>query len=437
MSWKSPQFQHGWEVETAGSSHDSGYQCSYSSSSYRWPLVTEAQHVGHGQEENHTSRGQGRDLLDSLIFEDVQERIEQMKMSGSSQASLNCLDSLMSGLEISSGRPITGSDRVTPIELNYNSQVSSLSSLMEQDVPLAFPGKSLPVKVKVTSLQHPPAVTSPLELGLNSQGSSLTNLMETEQDFPLTFPRQWRAVRAEEPPPASPVLPAFKLPSVRKVVPGTAKKPRPQSRPQSVSASDSRPLLGEARATSRRRERSSVSSSGDMEEMIAVSHQLEKLVREREKCEQVVTTNLHLQPLYTTRTHWDGQSQLDKLLRDVSDEQDRIRVLVGRVEIITGVRQSKSLHECLARWQAATRQVHTARTDGKVTLASDLVNLSSNIRRIRQGHNQIVFSILASTLQRIFVQSFCDCWDQDPHLDHRQLRPLQIPLGGQTVSKVH
>ena len=130
-------------------------------------------------------------------------------------------------------------------------------------------------------------------------------------------------------------------------------------------------------------------------------------------------------------------AQLDKLLRDVSDEQDRIRVLVGRVEIITGVRQSKSLHECLARWQAATRQVHTARTDGKVTLASDLVNLSSNIRRIRQGHNQIVLSILASTLQRIFVQSFCDCWDQDPHLDHRQLRPLQIPLGGQTVSKVH
>ena len=93
-----------WEVATTVSSLESGYQS--------------LQEHPQAEEKEETKL----DLLDSLILEDVRERLQEVTESGpASPAQLKCLTSIVSGMELSS-------------------QLHS-EPFLNQEIPIALPGR--------------------------------------------------------------------------------------------------------------------------------------------------------------------------------------------------------------------------------------------------------------------------------------------------------
>ena len=90
-----------WEVATTVSSLESGYQ---------------------SLQEHPQAEETKLDLLDSLILEDVRERLQEVTESGpASPAQLKCLTSIVSGMELSS-------------------QLHS-EPFLNQEIPIALPGR--------------------------------------------------------------------------------------------------------------------------------------------------------------------------------------------------------------------------------------------------------------------------------------------------------
>ena len=148
--------------------------------------------VGQARERGFlTERNdQTPDLLDCLILEDIEERVTQIRNGTAKPSELICLNNLMMLLNIqqlSSLEAETTSDMTRrPViedpapgrgrrailgsgsrrrddegQENYYQDMQRLASLMEQEVPLAFPGQttsSPPVNIKHSPAQHPPAV---------------------------------------------------------------------------------------------------------------------------------------------------------------------------------------------------------------------------------------------------------------------------------------
>ena len=170
-----------WSEETVRS-HDSGVG----------GLEDVAQARARGLEEEDDQRNdlitdQTPDLLDCLMLEDFEERVRQIRCGGAKPSEMICLNNLMKQLNIQQlestsarmRRPVTedlapggglraiigaGSrrrDHHGSGSENYFQDMQSLTSLMEQEVPLAFPGQttsSPPVNIKHSPAQHPPAV---------------------------------------------------------------------------------------------------------------------------------------------------------------------------------------------------------------------------------------------------------------------------------------
>ena len=144
---KFSQSESVWEVGTAVSSLESGYH------SASWSVSGHTQHQLQHEEEVGASPGwpdrsqcwsdhlytkvkeagdtgdTKLDLLDSLILEDVKERLQEGKVSGSSRAVLGSLGSLVRGSELSS-----------------QSQLY-LDIFIQHNIPLAFPGQVQPVSL--------------------------------------------------------------------------------------------------------------------------------------------------------------------------------------------------------------------------------------------------------------------------------------------------
>ena len=96
-----------WEVATTVSSLESGYQS-----------LQEHPQAEEKEEKEETKL----DLLDSLILEDVRERLQEVTESGpASPAQLKCLTSIVSGMELSS-------------------QLHS-EPFLNQEIPIALPGR--------------------------------------------------------------------------------------------------------------------------------------------------------------------------------------------------------------------------------------------------------------------------------------------------------
>ena len=170
-----------WSEETVRS-HDSGVG----------GLEDVAQARARGLEEEDDQRNdlitdQTPDLLDCLMLEDFEERVRQIRCGGAKPSEMICLNNLMKQLNIQQlestsarmRRPVTedlapggglraiigaGSrrrDHHGSGSENYFQDMQSLTSLMEQEVPLAFPGQttsSPPVNIKHSPAHHPPAV---------------------------------------------------------------------------------------------------------------------------------------------------------------------------------------------------------------------------------------------------------------------------------------
>ena len=145
---KFSQSESVWEVGTAVSSLESGYH------SASWPVSGHTQHhlqpeevgaspgwpdgsqwwSGHLYTREEEAGDNKLDLLDSLILEDVKERLQEGTVSGSSRAvigSLGSLGSLVRGTELSS-----------------QSQLY-LDTFIQHNIPLAFPGQVQPVSCLV------------------------------------------------------------------------------------------------------------------------------------------------------------------------------------------------------------------------------------------------------------------------------------------------
>ena len=307
-----------WDVKTAISSQDSGYQqSSHSSSSFRL------------QKTGNSSLG-----LESLRSGEFLATInkqdgEMLEMSRSSESSLKPLDSLMSGVERPVGRPISRPARVDPLDLSYTSQISKLTKLLDQDIPLIFPGQT------VKHIQPPPAVPNLSSLQPKSNSPSPSQAGHTA--------------------------------------------PQSQFKPQSVKNT----------SAGRRKKRPRLVSSGDLEEeMAAFSRQMVVLTMEIAEYEN----NLGFKEK-KVRTSFDGdrKTPLERLLRKTSYEQERIICLLERLKRISGT--TDALYTSLGRMEAVTRDIYVARnkTDSQDNLAQLFLNLVTIIRRIRTNLWTIVY----------------------------------------------
>lgn len=140
-----------WEVETLASSHDSGF------SSGSWTLSLPGVEEEPFSVTNTVSMDvvSTPDLLDSLVLEDIEERLELLKVKeGSSSSEVHLLDNLLKLLELQnqmSGEEVGGGESVEPPEAEVASvpsyparaRSSGIESLIEQDVTLTFPGQHL------------------------------------------------------------------------------------------------------------------------------------------------------------------------------------------------------------------------------------------------------------------------------------------------------
>ena len=146
-----------WDIKTAVSSQDSGYQqSSHSSSSLRL------------QKTVNSSSSLGLESLRTGEF-----LATNTNQDGQSESSLKVLHSLMSSVERPVGRPISGSSRVNPLDLSYTSQISNLTKFVDRDIPLTFPGQI----VKHSS--KPPAVPNFSSLESKSNSSSASPACDT------------------------------------------------------------------------------------------------------------------------------------------------------------------------------------------------------------------------------------------------------------------
>ena len=139
-----------WGGETAFS-HDSGW------------ASAELNDVGG-------SFGSAPDLLDCLIMEDVEERIQQIKAGAAKPSEIICLRNLVNLLNLQNEEPKVRCEAEASVPSNMraiigaggaSSNISSyhndLKRLLEQEAPLTFPGQMPPVTVKLLPPGHPPA----------------------------------------------------------------------------------------------------------------------------------------------------------------------------------------------------------------------------------------------------------------------------------------
>ena len=116
------------------------------------------------------------DLLDCLIMEDLEERILQIRAGVTKPSEIVCLKNLIdladlqpssSGLQHSEGPNDTSKKRaiigtgsrdegvIAPPSTDYYHQdIQKLHSLLEQEVPLTFPGQSIPLNIKLGTDLH-------------------------------------------------------------------------------------------------------------------------------------------------------------------------------------------------------------------------------------------------------------------------------------------
>ena len=110
------------------------------------------------------------DLLDCLILEDVEERIQQIKLGAAKPSEIICLKNLIGLLNLQNEEPKVRFKAQATVPNNMRAIIGTggasnniasyhndLKRLLEQEAPLTFPGQMPPVTVKLLPPGHPPA----------------------------------------------------------------------------------------------------------------------------------------------------------------------------------------------------------------------------------------------------------------------------------------
>ena len=110
------------------------------------------------------------DLLDCLIMEDIEERIQQIKTGAAKPTEIICLKNLVNLLNLQNEEPKVRCEVPAKVPTNMRAIIGTggasnkisfyhndLKRLLEQEAPLTFPGQMPPVTVKLLPPGHPPA----------------------------------------------------------------------------------------------------------------------------------------------------------------------------------------------------------------------------------------------------------------------------------------
>jgi len=110
------------------------------------------------------------DLLDCLIMEDIEERIQQIKTGVAKPTEIICLKNLVNLLNLQNEEPKGRCEVPAKVPTNMRAIIGTggasnkisfyhndLKRLLEQEAPLSFPGQMPPVTVKLLPPGHPPA----------------------------------------------------------------------------------------------------------------------------------------------------------------------------------------------------------------------------------------------------------------------------------------
>jgi len=111
------------------------------------------------------------DLLDRLVMEDQEERVEKIKQMNAN-LQLPSLENLLQLLDLQQmssqtpeGRPITGGQVLPPPPTRYMNMMNAQEAqLSRYAVPPIFPGNFPPINMKIPPPHHPPAVPASFHL---------------------------------------------------------------------------------------------------------------------------------------------------------------------------------------------------------------------------------------------------------------------------------
>ena len=131
-------------------------------------------------------------------------------------------------------------------------------------------------------------------------------------------------------------------------------------------------------------------SPGPVEELVrqAGSH-LQSLVRERASCEEVLTRQISG---LSSSSSQEGRGEVEQLLEEARQEQERILSLTEKVETLTGVTQSSRLRQGLDTWQEDIQQIYQATTNNQ-----DITSLIRNMVRTIGSIRTLVWTLPRTT----------------------------------------
>ena len=174
-----------------------------------------------------------------------------------------------------------------------------------------------------------------------------------DQNVPLVFPGQSQSVEEERPISSPPPSSASSVPEDQVL---TKKCPSPSG------SGDGAP--------------------GPVEELLRQAGiHLQSLVRERATCEEVLTRQISG---LSSSSSKEGRGQVEQLLEDAREEQERILSLTEKVEQLTGVTQSSRLRQGLDTWQEDIQEIHQATTNNQdiTSLIGNMVRTIGSIRTL-------------------------------------------------------
>ena len=125
---------------------------------------------------------------------------------------------------------------------------------------------------------------------------------------------------------------------------------------------------------------SGASSPPKVEDLVRLaSLHLQSLVKERAVCEEVLTRQI---PGLSSRSSEVKGGQVEQLLEDAREEQERILSLTEKAELLAGVSQSRRLRQGLETWREDIREMDLATINNQDVTA--IINkMIRTIRTIR------------------------------------------------------
>ena len=120
-------------------------------------------------------------------------------------------------------------------------------------------------------------------------------------------------------------------------------------------------------------------SPGPVREVREATSHLQSLVKERTTCEAVLTRQIS-----GLSSSGEVRGEVEQLLEDAREEQQKILALTEQVQQLTGVTQSSRLRRALETWQDNIQEISQANiTNNDQDITELIINMVRTIRSIR------------------------------------------------------